>query len=74
MLLEEDVCYDQCVLLEKLLAFVLLHFVLQGQTCLLPQVSVDFLLLHFAKKRYLSLVLVLEGLVGHYRTIQLLRH
>ena len=44
MLLEEGICYDQCVLLAKLLAFALLHFVLQGQTCLLLQVSLDFLL------------------------------
>ena len=29
-----------------LLAFTLLHFLLQGQTCLLFQVSLDFLLLH----------------------------
>ena len=29
---------------KTLLAFVLLHFVLQGQTCLLLQVSLDFLL------------------------------
>ena len=47
VLLEEGVCYDQCVLLTKtLLAFAQLHFVLQGQTCLLLQVSLDFLLLH----------------------------
>ena len=32
MLLEEGVCYDQCVLLAKLLAFALLHFVVQGQS------------------------------------------
>ena len=38
MLLEEGVCYDQCILLTRLLAFVLLHFVLQVQTCLLLQV------------------------------------
>ena len=31
---------------ETLLALALLHFVLQGQTCLLLQVSLDFLLLH----------------------------
>ena len=37
-------CYDQCVLLAKLL--VLPHFILQGQTCLLLQVSLDFPLLH----------------------------
>ena len=29
---------------QNLLAFALLHFVLQGQTCLLLQVSSDFLL------------------------------
>ena len=38
VLLEEGVCYDQCILLEKLLVFTLLHFVLQDQTCLLLQV------------------------------------
>ena len=42
LVLEKGVCYDQCVLL----AFALLHFVLQGQTCLLLQVSLDFLLSH----------------------------
>ena len=46
MFLEEGVCYDQCILLAKLLAFSLLHFVLQGQISLLLQVSLDFLLLH----------------------------
>ena len=46
MLLEESVCYDQCILLAKLLAFGLLHSVLQGQTCLLFQISLDFLLLY----------------------------
>ena len=36
VLLEESVWYDQCVFLAKpLLAFVLLHLVLQGQICLL---------------------------------------
>ena len=30
----------------SLLGFALLHFVLHGQTCLLLQVSLDFLLLH----------------------------
>ena len=36
LVLEEahQVVYDQCVLLAKLLAFALLHSVLQGQTCL----------------------------------------
>ena len=35
-----------CSLDKTLLAFALLHFVLQGQTCLLLQVSLDFILLH----------------------------
>ena len=43
VLLEENVCYDQCILLAKL-AFPLFHFVLQGQTCLLLQISLDFLI------------------------------
>ena len=46
VLLEEGVCYDQCVLGKTLLAFTLLHSVLQGQICLLLQISLDFLLLH----------------------------
>ena len=44
---EKSVCYDQSVLLIKiLLTFALLHFVFLGQTCLLFRVSIDFLLLH----------------------------
>ena len=55
------------------------NFVLQGQTCLLFWVSLDFLLLHFNPlcwKGYLFLLLVLESLVGLHRTIwhQLLQH
>ena len=47
VLLEEGACYDQCVLLVKLLlAFALLHSVLQDQICLLLQVFPDFLLVH----------------------------
>ena len=38
--------WSVCSLGRILLAFVLLHFVLQSQTCLLLQVSLDFLLLH----------------------------
>ena len=74
MLWEEGDCYDQCVLLAKLLlAFALLHFVLQGQTCLLLQASLNFLLLYSIPydKKDIILVLILEGLVGHHRTIQL---
>ena len=75
VLLEEGVCYDQCVLLAKLLAFALIHFVLQGQTCLLLQVSLDFILLHSSrlwwKGLFFFLVLVLKGLIGLHRTVQL---
>ena len=68
-----------CSLGKTLLAFALLHFVLQGQTCLLLQVSLHFLLLHSCPlwwKGHLFLMSVLEGLVGLYRTIQfqLLQH
>ena len=53
VLLEEGVCYDQCVLLTKtLLAFAQLHFVLQGQTYLLLQVSLGLLLLHSSPQRW----------------------
>ena len=48
-----------------LLAFALLHFVLQGQTSLILQVSLDFLLLNSSPpwwKEHLFLVWVLEGL------------
>jgi len=58
VLLEEGVCYDGVLCLRvfgacqvrslgrTLLAFALLHSVLQGQICLLLQVFLDFLLLH----------------------------
>ena len=63
-----------CSLGQTLLAFALLHFLLQGQICLLLQVSLDFLLLHSNAlwwKGHLFGVLVLEGLVGLHRTVQL---
>ena len=59
---------------KTLLAFALLHSVLQGQICLLLQVFLDFLLLHSNPlywKGHLFWVLVLEGLVGLHRTVQL---
>ena len=56
-----------CSLGKALLAFALLHFVLQGQIFLLLQVSLDFLLW----KGHLFWVLVPEGLVGLHRTVQL---
>ena len=66
-------CYEQCVLFAKLLGCAQLHLVFQGQTCLLLQVSLDFLLLHSSPlwwKGLLFWVLVLEGLVDLHRTIQ----
>ena len=59
---------------KTLLVFALLHSVHQGQICLLLQVSLDFLLLHFNSlkwKGHLFRVLVLKVLVGLHRTIQL---
>ena len=58
----------------NLLSFALLHFVLQGQICLLLQVSLDFLLLHSSPlwwKGHLFGLLVLECLVGLHKTIQI---
>ena len=55
---------------KALLAFALLHFVLQGQICLLLQVSLDFLLLRPSPlwwKGHLFLVFVLEDLVGLHK-------
>ena len=63
-----------CSFGKTLLAFDLLHFVLQGQICLLLQVSLDFLLLHSITlqwKWHLLGVLVLQGLVGLHRIVQL---
>ena len=60
---------------KTLLVFSLLHFVLQGQTCPLLQVYIDFLLLHSNPWwwiEHLFWVLVLKGIVGIHRTIQLL--
>ena len=45
-LLEKGICWLACPLNKTLLAFALLHFVCQGQTCLLFWVSLGFLLLH----------------------------
>ena len=59
---------------KTLLVFALLHFVLQSQTFLLLQVFLDFLLLYSSPlwwKGPILGVLVLEGLLGLHRTIQL---
>ena len=59
---------------KTLLAFALLHSVLQGHIFLLLQVCLHFLLLHSSIlywKGHLFWVLVLEGLVGLHRIFQL---
>ena len=74
--------WSVCSFGKTLLAFELLHFVVQGQICLLLQLSLDFLLLHSSSlwnarwKGHLFWVLVLEGLVRYHRTVQhqLLQH
>ena len=72
VLLEEGVCYDQCVLMAKLLGFTLVYFLFQSQICLLLQVSLGFLLLHSSPlwwNEHLFGVLIIEGLVGLHRTV-----
>ena len=71
VLLEEGVCYDQCILLAKLLAFALLHFVLWGQICLLLLTSYFCISVPYNEKDMFFWLLVLEGLVGLHRTVQL---
>ena len=76
VLLEEGVCYvwPVCSLGKTLLAFALLHSVLQGQIFLLVQVFLDFLILHSSLlkwKWHLFWVLVLKGLIGLHKSIQL---
>ena len=61
-------------LVKTLLAFALLHFVLQGQTCLFtPDILwlPTFAFQYPMKKRISFIVLVLEVLVGLHKTIQL---
>ena len=64
--------WPACYFDKTLLNFALLHFVLQGQTCLLFWVTLDFLLFNSNPlwwKGSFS-VLVVEGLVGFYKTDQ----
>ena len=73
VLLEEGVCYDQCVLLAKLCQ-PLLCFILYSKAKLacyswyLLTTSLDSSLLWW--KVHLFLVLVLEGLIGLHKTVQ----
>ena len=62
-----------CSLGKTLFAYALLHSVLQGQSCLLLQMFLDFLLLHSSPlywKGHLFCVTALKGLVGLHRTTQ----
>ena len=59
---------------KTLLAFALLHSILQGQICLLLQVFLDFLTFAFQSpimKRTSFLGVSSKGLVGLHRTVQL---
>ena len=59
---------------KTLLAFALLHSVFQGQICLLLQVFLDFLFLHSSPlywNGHVFWALVLKGLIGLHRTVQL---
>ena len=72
--LEECVCYEPCILLAKLLACALLHSVFQGQIsfyprCFLP--SYFCIPVPYNEKDIFYWVLVLKGLVGLHRTVQL---
>ena len=61
-----------CSLGRILLAFALLHFVLQDQTCLLLWVFLDFLLLHSpVMNRTFFFMWVLGSLVGLHKTDKL---
>ena len=74
VLLEESVCYDQYVLLTKLLVFVLLYFVLQRPTLpFTPDILTSYLCIPTPSwwKGHLFLVLALEGLIGLHRTDQI---
>ena len=73
MLLKEGVCYEQYSLDKTLLDFVLLHFVSKAQTCYYFR----YLLTSYfsvpvpCDEKDIFLVLVLEGVLGIQRTIQL---
>jgi len=62
-----------CSLYRTLLAFALFHSVLQGQICLLLQVFLNIFCIPvpYSEKDIFFGVLVLEGLVGLQRTVQL---
>ena len=59
---------------KTLLALPLLHFVLQGQICMLIQISLDFLIFHSSSlwwKGYLFSISLLDVPLDVHRTVQL---
>ena len=79
VLLEEGVCYDQCIVLAKLCeSLPCFIFLLHGQMHVTPGISwlPTFAFHSPIMKRASFWVLVLEGLVGLHRTVQvqLLQH
>ena len=74
VLLEEDVCYDQCILLAKFFSLWPASFCTPRPNLPVTSDSLDFLLLHSSPlwwKGHLLGMLVLEGLIDLHRTIQL---
>ena len=74
MLLDEGVCCDQCVLLAKLLAFACFSLYSKAKLACYPRcllISYFCVPVPYDEKDMFLLVLVLEGLVGHHRTVQL---
>ena len=79
VLLEEGVCYDQCISWQNSISLCPASFCIPRPNLPVIQVFLDFLLLHSSPlewKGHLFWVLVLKGLVGLHRTIelQLLQH
>ena len=74
VLLEEGVCYDQCVLLAKLLAFALLHSVLKAKfACYSRYLLISYFSISvpYNEKDIFFWVLVLKDLAGLHRNVQL---
>ena len=72
MLLQEGVCYEQCILLAKLLAFALLLYYKAKFPCYSRYLlNPTFAFQSPIMKRTSFWVLVLKGLVGLHRTVQL---
>ena len=75
VLLEKGACYDQCILGKTLLTFDLLCFLFQGQICLvLWYLLTSYFCIPVSYDEndiFFCVCVVLEGLVGLHRTVQL---